>query len=363
MIKFPFFQSQELNLDWILAKLKEILKFMPLDGNVGDILQRKADGAAWETPSVLSMDIDGLTSTTPDSADELPLYDVSAQANRKVTVSDIRSGLVAPVTSVNSKTGAVVLDKTDIGLGNVANVAQYSASNPPPYPVTSVNGQTGAVIVSGGGAVDSVNGQTGTVVLSASDVGALADTYTPPVLSVNSKVGSVVLDKTDVGLSNVANVAQYSSSNPPPYPVTSVNGQTGDVTVSASPLLFGAVSNFTVTSYAGIGSVVDSSLHYRMSSDSKFIMIWGWVELNFNTTGDYTILQLSGPTISGYTDTISYANSTALYFTTSGNMDFLPSKSGGFGRTNNQLRLVVWYPSNTGTLRAMIPCQLFALDA
>ena len=51
----------------------------------------------------------------------------------------------APVTSVNGKTGAVTLTKNDIGLGNVDNVKQYSASNPPPYPVTSVNGKTGAV--------------------------------------------------------------------------------------------------------------------------------------------------------------------------------------------------------------------------
>lgn len=36
---------------------------------------------------------------------------------------------------------------SDVGLGNVDNVRQYSASNPPPYPVTSVNGQTGAVLV------------------------------------------------------------------------------------------------------------------------------------------------------------------------------------------------------------------------
>lgn len=35
--------------------------------------------------------------------------------------------------------------KSEVGLGNVENVKQYSASNPPPYPVTSVNGQTGAV--------------------------------------------------------------------------------------------------------------------------------------------------------------------------------------------------------------------------
>lgn len=54
----------------------------------------------------------------------------------------------APVTSVNSKTGAVSLVKGDVGLGNVDNVKQYSASNPPPYPVTSVNGKTGAVTIS-----------------------------------------------------------------------------------------------------------------------------------------------------------------------------------------------------------------------
>lgn len=40
------------------------------------------------------------------------------------------------------------------------------------------------------------------------------------------------VSKSDVGLGNVANERQYSSANPPPYPVTSVNGKTGAVTVS-----------------------------------------------------------------------------------------------------------------------------------
>ena len=39
--------------------------------------------------------------------------------------------------------------------------------------------------------------------------------------------------KDDIGLANVDNVKQYSASNPPPYPVTSVNGKTGDVTIEA----------------------------------------------------------------------------------------------------------------------------------
>lgn len=35
--------------------------------------------------------------------------------------------------------------KNEVGLGNVDNVKQYSASNPPPYPVTLVNGKSGNV--------------------------------------------------------------------------------------------------------------------------------------------------------------------------------------------------------------------------
>ena len=81
----------------------------------------------------------------------------------------------------------------------------YGTDNAPPYPVTSVNGQTGDVTISAGGNVDSVNGKTGVV----------------------------VLNKSDVGLGNVDNVRQYSTSNPPPYPVKSVDGATGAVVTNA----------------------------------------------------------------------------------------------------------------------------------
>ena len=43
------------------------------------------------------------------------------------------------------------------------------------------------------------------------------------------------LNPAAVGLGNVDNVKQYSDTNPPPYPVTSVNGKTGAVTISALP--------------------------------------------------------------------------------------------------------------------------------
>ncbi len=76
------------------------------------------------------------------------------------------------VESVNGRTGHITLYKSDVGLENVDDVRQYSASNPPPTPT-----------------------------------------------------------KSAIGLGNVDNVRQYSADNPPPYPVTSVNGRTGDVVV------------------------------------------------------------------------------------------------------------------------------------
>lgn len=42
--------------------------------------------------------------------------------------------------------------------------------------------------------------------------------------------------KADVGLSNVENERQYSEQNPPPYPVISVNGETGAVVLTTSSL-------------------------------------------------------------------------------------------------------------------------------
>ena len=111
------------------------------------------------------------------------------------------SGIIG-VSSVNGRSGIVTLTSEDVGLGNLDNERQYSASNPPPYPVASVNGKVGAVN------------------LTANDIGARPSDWTP--------------SKSNIGLGLVENERQYSAANPPPYPVTAVNGQTGDVAVQPS---------------------------------------------------------------------------------------------------------------------------------
>ena len=60
--------------------------------------------------------------------------------------------------------------------------------------------------------------------------------------------------KSDVGLGNVDNVKQYSSSNPPPYPVTSVNGQTGDVEVQSGSEAASYTATLTTSGWAQSGS-------------------------------------------------------------------------------------------------------------
>ena len=154
------------------------------------------------------------------------------------------------VTLSGNKTTADLLisfSAADVGLGNVANERQYSAQNPPPYPVTSVDGKAGAV------SVLPIGGTSGQVLKKASETnydvvwadesggggsGDYADLTNKPsingvTLSGNKTTADLLISfsAADVGLGNVANERQYSAQNPPPYPVTSVNGMTGAVVV------------------------------------------------------------------------------------------------------------------------------------
>ena len=107
----------------------------------------------------------------------------------------------APVTSVNSKTGAVVLTANDVGA----------------LPADTV--------------IPTVNDATLTIRRNSIDIGSFtANSANDVNIDIN-----VPTDKSDIGLGNVDNVKQYSVTNPPPYPVTSVNGGTGAITIREVP--------------------------------------------------------------------------------------------------------------------------------
>lgn len=77
-------------------------------------------------------------------------------------------------------------------------------------------------------------GYTGTEEEFAAKLAAeyLTSESDPTVPSWAKQTSKPSYTKSEVGLGNVENVKQYSASNPPPYPVTSVNGKTGDVTIT-----------------------------------------------------------------------------------------------------------------------------------
>ena len=194
----------------------------------------------------------------------------------------------APVTSVNAKTGAVVLGASDVGAVSAADVTQTLGTSTTKVPsekavadalsgagagdmLKATYDPTGSVETAGGipdyvaGQLPTVNDATLTIQKNGTAVGTFTanasanksinitmaqgdvglsnvdnvkqysvDNPPPyPVTSVAGKTGNVTLTKSNVGLGNVDNVKQYSASNPPPYPVTSVNGQTGDVVIEA----------------------------------------------------------------------------------------------------------------------------------
>lgn len=166
----------------------------------------------------------------------------------------------APVTSVNAKTGAVVLSASDVGAVSTANVTQTLGTSTTKVPsekavsdalsgagagdmLKATYDPTGSVETAGG-IPDYVAGQLPTVndaTLTIQKNGKAVGTFTAN--ASDNKSINITMAKGDVGLSNVDNVKQYSVNNPPPYPVTSVAGKTGDVTLTKSNVGLGNVDN------------------------------------------------------------------------------------------------------------------------
>ena len=179
-----------------------------------------------------------------------------------------------PVQSVNGKTGAVNLSASDVGarpstwMPSASDVDALPSSTKIPAKTSELTNDSG--FITGYAETDPTvpawakNATKPSY--TASEVGALPNTtkipsktsdltndsgfitgYTetdPTVPSWAKASTKPSYSKSEVGLGNVDNVKQYSSSNPPPYPVTSVNGKTGAVTVDV-PTVPTNVSAFT----------------------------------------------------------------------------------------------------------------------
>ena len=116
-----------------------------------------------------------------------------------------------PVTSVNTKTGAVSLTASDVGAATNASVAaKYGPDNVPPYPVTSVNGKTGEV------KIDSLSSEKVTIFPTQESPGLIATNGTVEIRFYNELTEHVPYVRYTNAQGGYSVGALYNTENPPP---------------------------------------------------------------------------------------------------------------------------------------------------
>lgn len=206
--RFPYTNLHELNLDWILNELKRIesAAVLSVNGQTGDVILYQENGIRF-----------------PDVTEDQ--WNIRRQigtgtANQKIVGLQFLTNKMQRVDGTN---------RYDV----------YDAGNPPEYPVESVNGQTGAVVIQF--PVTSVNGQTGAIVLyeeNAIRLPNVTDQYWNVRRQLQDGQGNNIIEGIQFNagsamqrISGANRYTVYDSQNQPPYPVQSVNGQTGAVQI------------------------------------------------------------------------------------------------------------------------------------
>ena len=197
------------------------MKYVGLYKDPQDVATKSNVDAVATRVSTNESDIDGLQTSVGNIQTTLgSKQDVIDGAASTITDSNLTANR-ALISNSSGKVDVSAVTSTELGYldGVTSNIQTQLNSKLSTAPVTSVNSKTGAVK------------------LTAADVSAVPTTRT---VNGHALSANVTVSKSDVGLGNVDNVKQYSASNPPPYPVTSVNGQTGAVTVKGVEIVMQA---------------------------------------------------------------------------------------------------------------------------
>ena len=181
---FPYTNLHNLNLDWLIKALKDLQENMvvSVNGQTGEVILYQ-----------------NATVQFPDVTDD------------HWTIIRSADGVTRGILFGNDNKAYILNDSQMIPI--------YSSNNQPPYPVTSVNGQTGAIT------------------LYADRIVRLPSLTDDEIHSWNifrdMNNVSTGIEFDEAGDAYVIFGTQrykiYTTNTQPPYPVTSVNGDTGDV--------------------------------------------------------------------------------------------------------------------------------------
>ena len=241
---FPYTNFHELNLDWIIQKVKEA--YSPDN-----------------PPENIVISVNGETG------------DVILYKDAIVRLPDVEEGTWNIHRVADNSSSGIEFD-----VGNVAKRIDgtnrypiYDSGNPPPYPVRSVNGQTGAVNINI--PVTSVNGMTGAITLypnaaiSFPDVEATTwNMYRGSGPEGESKITGIQFQKDNPAqrINGTSRFNIYDEGNPPPYPVTSVNTLTGAV----------AIMNTTIVTDGGTQKIQITFPVTTVDGETGDVETWGY---------------------------------------------------------------------------------------
>lgn len=180
------------------------------------------------------------------------------------------------------------VNKTDVGLGNVANVDTTNASNItsgtlpssvlPPIAIVSVftaaNETAHLALTTQEGDVVVRTDESKTYIHNSGTAGDMTDwtemqTPTDSVLSVNGNTGAVTLTKSDVGLGNVANVDTTDPDNIDDTNSTNKFTTAGDISKLSGIETGAEVNNISDVNATDLTDGEDTSLHYHSVDRSR----------------------------------------------------------------------------------------------
>ena len=254
--EFPYTNFHELNLDWIIQKVKEA--YGPDNPPEGIVLSVNGE--------------DGNVILYQDAIVRFPdVTDGTWNIHR--IAGGASSGIQFLPNKAQRISGAQRLD-------------MYDAGNPPPYPVQSVNGQTGDVTIQI--PVQSVNGQTGVVVIppdfqnnneimeftqeSDGNYWGLSRKVSTGNASIyldtsNNTVKAYIAFNSSDGQTNVTYPLLTSADIPSSSGVLSINGKTGAVTLYGSDVYTNANSQTTVAQDLASHGTAIASLQQTQTED------------------------------------------------------------------------------------------------